>query len=676
MNIHNIGIIAHIDAGKTTTTERMLFFAGKTHKIGEVDTGTAQMDWMEQEQNRGITISSACTTIDWHEHSINIIDTPGHVDFTIEVERSLRVLDGAVGIFCAVSGVEPQSETVWHQAEHYHVARIAYINKIDRLGADFYAVLKDIQAKLSSEALPLYIPIGSEKDFEGIIDLLKMKEILWDKNSDGVIYSTQDIRDSYKEQAETWHNHLREKIIEYSDVLTEKFLNEEAISNQELTQTLRKAVQEHALLPVLCGSSLQNIGVQPLLDAVVQYLPYPQETPPPLLHAMSPSGNATKPLQEYKNALLGFVFKSVVDKDYGLMHYVRIYKGTLKKGSTVINTNTQKKERVLRILKMHANKSTQCEELHAGEIAVLIGPKSFITGHSFSDSTHDAYMLEGIQNIAPVISTTLEVQTLSDREQLLEVLQKLEIEDPSFHHKEDENTGQILISGMGELHLEVLATKIQNDYKLPVRQGHPTVNYKEAVTSQYSEVYTLDHIPGQTDLSIKASIELQVGAAEQEGNIISNAVPNSVADIWLRYVENSIEDSMKSGVAFGYPMVNTHVHILDISYEGNESIAEMSLRYSAAQAFYTIAHKATVVCMEPIMKVIITVPTDFVGDAMQPLNVRNSIIHNVDTKGNISIIHAESALSTLFGFSTVLRNSTEGRGRYSMEFLRYAQKEK
>lgn len=706
--IRNIGIIAHIDAGKTTTTERLLFLTGKTHRLGGVDQGTATMDWMEQEQNRGITITSAATSIVWKSHSITLIDTPGHVDFTIEVERSLKVLDGAVGVFCAVGGVEPQSETVWKQSEYYHVAKIAYINKLDRLGADFFQVLKDIEKKLHITPVPLFLPIGHEKDFEGIIDVIEKKELHWNEESEGNVFEYRALRPALQDITETYYTALIEHISEYSDEVAELYLSDNPIPKDLIIESLRKAVLSYSLLPVLCGASLKNIGIQPLLDAIITYLPSPYQVRlPDMYHKKT---HSMAPWNDDKNRLLAMVFKTEVHKNYGLLLFIRIYRGSLKQGEQIYDINSGKKERVMKILKMHAHKTEEISSVSAGEIAVLIGPRFIRTGHTISNTPQPEILFQPLIAPSPVITTSIEVKSIADRDTLMEVLEKLGIEDPSLTYKEDEHTGQILISGMGELHLEVIATKINDDYKLPVRQGTPQVNYKEGITNTHTETYNLEKHNAQMPKTDNKSDEKPVNiiltlevsplekAQTEKGNdiVIINNVDvikpvikpvvkpvvkpdikntidtNAAEQWWIDAITTAIQESASTGIILGYPVTDIQVQIQSIQVEGILMKGHFLMKYCATQALHTALKNAHPIKLEPIMHVIITAPSEFIGDAMHTISSRKGIVHNVENQGASDIINAESPMSTLFGYSTALRNATQGRAAFTLTFSHYA----
>ena len=672
--VHNIGIIAHIDAGKTTTTERLLFITGISHRLGEVDDGTATMDWMKQEQDRGITISSAATTLMWKEHTINVIDTPGHVDFTIEVERSLRVLDGAVGIFCAVNGVEPQSETVWRQSEHYNVSKIAYINKMDRLGADFEKTLQDIEQKLHVIPLPLFLPIGKEKDFEGIIDVLHQQELIWDNNTD-LSFVKKPVREELQEKAQQARIDLLEKLSEYSDEVAEKYLENKPISELEITSALKKGMSSHEILPIFCGASLKNIGIQPLLDGIVTLLPIPEELPPLLVHDFNDT--ATIIPWQHTNKTLALAFKSVMDKNYGLMNYVRVYSGSIDSGSVLINVTTGKKERITRILKMHANKSTQIQTLHKGDIGVIIGPKDIRTGHTLASDTKHKVLLEYIPIPQAVIASTMEVSNISERDKLLDILSKIAIEDPSFRYSEDENTGQIVISGMGELHLEVIATRIQEDYNIPCRRGNPQVKYRESVTSSYTERFTMTSMPGMIDKEIELSLEIRVSMLAKNPEVVFTSgieidQKDTLKKLALQAIEKGVKETAAGGIVEGFPCISMSVELISLEYNFPlNNFDSLVFEYAASHAFQNAARNANPVRMEPIMSLSVTAPEEWTGEALNTITQRSGIVHQVENKGNLNIINAEAPLRNLFGYSTVIRSVTQGRASFSIEFAYY-----
>ncbi len=670
-NIRNIGIMAHIDAGKTTTTERILFYTGENHKIGEVDNGEATMDWMQQEQDRGITITSAATTCFWKKRQINIIDTPGHVDFTAEVERALRVLDGAVGVFCAVGGVEPQSETVWRQADNYHVPRIAFINKMDRMGADFFAVLEDIKSKLNENPVPLFIPVGKESKFEGIIDLLKMQMVRFDSATDGYEYSYCDIPQSEKDNAQIWHDKLIDSVSEYSDEITELYLSGEEIPTDMMIHTLHKCVLDRTLLPVFCGSSLKNIGVQCLLDGIVDLLPCPDEVKPAI-------GISVKKQEEIEvkndpsGPPLALVFKIQNDSAAGALAFVRVYSGVFKSRNAILNISKKKRERINRILRMHSNKSEEMEELHCGDIGVIVGFKEAQTGDTIG-SEGSQILLEKMDFPVPVISVAIEPVTTSDQDKLKKSLEMLSMEDPTFSWKDDEETGQIVISGMGELHLDVLTTRLTKEMKIECRVGNPQVTYRESIRKTSSKSFEFSKvIAGKENF---ASVTLNL-IPQEPGSGTSyevKAVTRDIPQIYLDAVERGIRNSFSSGIKFGYEICDMKVELTGIKYD-ELTASEFAFEACAAMCFDAAAQEADPVLMEPIMNVTIIVPDQYVGDTISSLTARGGLVSSMENKTNADHILAQAPLAKLFGYSTSLRSSTQGRGTFSMEFSHYAPK--
>ena len=667
--IRNIGIMAHIDAGKTTTTERMLFYSGKTYKIGEVDDGEATMDWMEQEQERGITITSAATTTFWRRHQINIIDTPGHVDFTAEVERSLRVLDGAVAIFSAVDGVEPQSETVWHQADRYRVPRLAYVNKMDRMGADFEAVLEDMRKKLGASPVAITLPIGREASFEGIVDLIAMEEVRW--SGDGLEMSR--VPASAERLAET--RAARERLIDSlsssSDEITNLFLEGKDVPADLIRRELRAACIAQRLVPALCGASRRNLGVQPLLDAVVDYLPAPDEVPPARAFHLKKEEEVDVPCEDSGNPL-GLVFKVQYDREAGPLCFVRMYSGVLKNASTVYNQNRKKRERITRVLRMHANKSEPMDEVRAGDIAVIVGMKLARTGDTIGTEGWPI-ALEKMHFPEPVIMVAIEPRTLSDREKLKEALEILSKEDPTFTTRENEETGQIVISGMGELHLDVLVTRIVRDFKIAAKQGNPQVTYRESITRSVSHTERFHKAVGGKDVA--AGLTIDVTPLERgRGNSYSKQlrapqVPEEIFDA----VERGFSSAFGSGIQFGYPAVDVGVVLVGIEYDELTASA-FAFEACANMAFDTACRAAGPVMLEPVMKVDITCPKDFLGEAMSLVSQRGGLIHGTESRAATEMIHAEAPLVAMFGFTTSLRSVSQGRASFSMEFSHFEQK--
>lgn len=671
-NIRNIGIMAHIDAGKTTTTERILYYTGENHRIGEVDNGEATMDWMQQEQDRGITITSAATTCYWKNRQINIIDTPGHVDFTAEVERSLRVLDGAVGIFCAVGGVEPQTETVWRQADTYKVPRIAFINKMDRLGADFFAVLEDIKAKLNETPVPLFIPVGKESKFEGVIDLLKMQMVTFDTKTDGLNYSYCEIPSSEAETANEWHQKLIDSIASYSDEITELYFSGEEIPVEKIIEVLHKCVLEHSLLPIFCGSSLKNIGVQCLLDGIVDLLPSPDEIPPAVGTSVKKE-EEVKIQNDPKSAPLALVFKIQNDPAAGALAFVRVYSGIFKTKTAILNISKKKKERINRILRMHSNKSQEIEELHCGDIGVIVGFKEAQTGDTIGTEGLQI-LLEKMNFPTPVISIAIEPASTSDRDKLIKSLCMLSSEDPTFTWKENEETGQTVISGMGELHLDVLTTRLIKELKVDCRVGNPQVSYRESIKKSSTKAMEFSKIIAGKENYAELTFTL---SPQESGSGLSYEIKTPVRNIpqnILDAVERGVRNSFASGIKFGYEVCDMKVELTEIKY--NELTAsEFAFEACAAMCFDGAAQEADPVLMEPIMNVAIIVPTQYVGDAISSLTARGGLVLGMESKPNADYITARAPLSKLFGYSTALRSSTQGRGTFSMEFSHYAPKE-
>lgn len=668
-HIRNIGIMAHIDAGKTTTTERILFYSGKTYKIGEVDDGEATMDWMDQEQERGITIQSAATTTFWRSHQINIIDTPGHVDFTAEVERSLRVLDGAIAVFCAVGGVEPQSETVWHQADRYHVPRIAYINKMDRLGANFEAVLKDMIAKLHANPVPINIPIGSEGNFEGVIDLVTMQEIRW--NEDGTEMSFSPIAPEREEFARSWREALLDSVASHSDVITGLYLEGADIGPDILKAEIRKACIARQLVPVLAGASRRNMGVQPLLDAVVDFLPAPDEVGPIKAFHIKKEEEVEIPCQP-SGYPLGLVFKVQYDREAGPLCYVRMYSGVLHNSSTVYNASKKKRERITRLMRMHANKSEPIESVSAGDIAVIIGLKLAQTGDTLGTEGYPV-LLERMHFPEPVISVAIEPKTLSDRDRLKEALDILSREDPTFAVHEDEETGQIIIRGMGELHLDVLVTRVIREFKVQAKVGNPQVTYRESITQKVRHREFFHKVLAGKENTAGITIEVEPlprGSGNQYRKAVrAHDVPEDIFDA----IERAVTSAFGSGIQYGYPAVDIGVTLVDIEYSELTS-TPFAFEACANMAYDAACRQAGPVLLEPIMKVDILTPKEFVGEVMSLVSQRGGFIHGSDSKAAAEIIHAQAPLATMFGFTTSLRSVSQGRASFSMEFSHFEPK--
>jgi len=666
--IRNIGIAAHIDAGKTTTTERILFYTGISHKIGEVHDGAATMDWMEQEKERGITITSAATTCFWNNHQINIIDTPGHVDFTIEVERSMRVLDGAVAVFCAVGGVQPQSETVWRQANRYKVPRMVFVNKMDRVGANFYEVEKQIKERLKANPVPIQLPIGSEDNFKGVVDLVEMKAFVWeDEAAMGSKYKVVEIPENLKEKAEQYREHLIESISDTSDELMEKYLSGEELSTEEIKAGIKAGCLAISLVPMTCGTAFKNKGVQPLLDAVVDYMPAPTEVAH--INGEYEDGSTTevKSTDDAPFAALGF--KIMTDPFVGQLTFIRVYRGVLESGSYVYNTTKDKKERVGRLLKMHSNKREEIKELYAGEIGAVVGLKDTLTGDTLANEK-DKVILEKMDFPDPVISVAVEPKTKADQEKMGIALQKLAQEDPSFRVQTDEESGQTIISGMGELHLEILVDRMLREFKVDAEVGQPQVAYRETIKKAVNQEYKYAKQSGGRGQY--GHVFLKIEPVKQgDGYEFINAIKGGVVPReYIPAVDKGIQEALQSGVLAGYPVEDIKVTLYDGSYHDVDS-SEMAFKLAASMCFKEGARKATPIILEPIMKVEVEVPEEFMGDVIGDLNRRRGQINAMDERGGNKIVDAFVPLAEMFGYSTDLRSSTQGRATYSMEFDHY-----
>jgi len=666
--MRNIGIMAHIDAGKTTTTERILFYTGKSHRIGEVDDGEAIMDWMEQEQQRGITIQSAATTTYWKDHQINIIDTPGHVDFTAEVERSLRVLDGAIAIFDAVHGVEPQTETVWRQAQRYHVPCIGYVNKMDRTGSDFFAVVEDVRNKLGANAVPLQIPIIRDGNFEGVIDLVQMKELRWDGGEGEDVVATE-IDVGRNAAAMEWREKLIDALSSVSDTVTEKYLAGEELEAKLIRGELRNAVLRRDILPVFVGASRRNIGVQPLIDAVVDYLPAPDEIPPALGHHAKKDEDVNIPCDP-KGQPLGLVFKIQNDREAGSLCYVRMYSGSFKSGTALYNVGKKKRERANRILRMHSNKSDAMDELSAGDIGVIIGMKLAQTGDTIGSEGWPV-LLEKMQFPEPVISVSIEPKTFSDQDKLKDILAILSKEDPTFTTKENEETGQLIISGMGELHLDVLVTRIFKEFNLGATVGKPQVTYRESISATAEHTEDFSRIIGGKENA--AGITLRVEPAERgAGNGYVNAIKGrrDIPEAIFAAVERGVTGAFASGIVMGYPCIDIMVTLCDLRYSELTG-TEFAFEACASMAFDEACRKASPVLLEPIMAVNLVSPHEFVGEVMSLVTQRGGHVMNMNAKTDIDDIKAQAPMSQMFGFMTSLRSVSQGRASFSMEFSHF-----
>jgi elongation factor G len=668
--LRNIGIMAHIDAGKTTTTERILYYTGRTHKMGEVHEGAAVMDWMEQEQERGITITSAATTSTWKDHRINIIDTPGHVDFTVEVERSLRVLDGAIALFDSVAGVEPQSETVWRQADKYKVPRIAYINKMDRTGADFDNAIKTMKDRLGAHPLPIQLPLGEEAGFQGVVDLVGNRVLIW-KDELGTDWEEQPIPDELADVAHDARTHLIEACADYDDELLEAYLADEEIAPERIKAALRQATLDIKVTPVLCGSSFKNKGVQPLLDAVIDYLPSPLDVPPVVGIEPSKDGEGKhmeRPADD-SAPFAALAFKVMADPYVGKLTYFRVYSGTLKTGSKIMNSSTGRTERIGRILEMHANHREEREDIHAGDIVAGVGLKQTSTGDTLSDPQHPI-MLETIEFPEPVISVSIEPKTKADQEKLGSSLARLAEEDPTFQVRSDEETGQTLISGMGELHLEVIVDRLLREFKVDANVGRPQVAYRETVRQpvQKIEGRFVRQTGGRGQYG-HAVIDLE--PAPGEGfDFINKIKGGKIPTEFIPAVEQGIEEALESGVKAGYPMVDVRVTLTDGSYHDVDS-SEMAFKVAGSMAFRDAARRAKPVLLEPIMAVEVVTPEEFMGDVIGDLNRRRGRIEGMEPRGNAQVVRAFVPLAEMFGYATDLRSQTQGRATYTMQFDRY-----
>jgi len=665
----NIGIMAHIDAGKTTTTERILYYTGKTHKMGEVHEGAAVMDWMAQEQERGITITSAATTCHWRDTRINIIDTPGHVDFTVEVERSLRVLDGAIALFCSVGGVEPQSETVWRQADKYRIPRIAYINKMDRIGADFFRGIEMMVDRLGARPVPLQLPIGREAEFKGVIDLIEMRALVW-LDELGTSWEEQETPEELRETADDYRQRLIEAVADHDEEIMDAYLEGEEIAPDRLRGAVRAATLDIAITPVLCGSSFKNKGVQPLLDAVVDYLPSPLDVPP-VTGLVPGDGEVVRDTAD-DEPFAALAFKVAVDPYVGKLTYFRVYSGVLKAGSYVLNVNKQRRERVSRILQMHANHREDCSEIYAGELAAAVGLKFTGTGDTLS-TVDKPIVLESMVFPEPVIAVAIEPKTKADEEKLSASLQKLAEEDPTFRVHSDEETGQTIIEGMGELHLEIIVDRLLREFKVDANVGRPQVAYRETVTRPVQKV--------------EGRFVRQTGGRGQYGHVVIDLEPNepgegyvfenkivggTIPRDFIPAVDQGAQEAMSTGILAGYPMVDVKLRLIDGSYHEVDS-SELAFKIAGSLALKNAAQKAKPVLLEPMMAVEVVTPQEFMGDVIGDLNSRRGHIEGMEPRGKGQVIGATVPLSTMFGYATDLRSMTQGRATFTMQFKHYAE---
>ena len=673
----NIGIMAHIDAGKTTTTERILFYTGITHKIGEVHDGAATMDWMEQEQERGITITSAAVTTNWNynneSYKVNIIDTPGHVDFTVEVERSLRILDGAVALFCAVGGVEPQSETVWRQANKYNVPRIGFVNKMDRSGANFYEVVTQVREVLGANPVPIQIPIGAEETFRGVIDLIENKAVVWfDDEQLGARYELQDIPEELKDEAEEWRGKLIEAVAEHDDELMERYFEDpESITKEEMLEVIRKATIAQTITPMLCGSAFKNKGVQRLLDAVVQFLPSPLDVP--AIEGTNPqTGEIVTRKPDENDPMAGLAFKIATDPFVGRLAFIRVYSGKIDSGSYVLNTRSGKKERIARIYQMKSNKQLPIDELGAGDIGAAVGFKDIRTGDTLCDEKHPI-ALESMDFPDPVIGVAVEPKSQKDMDKLGNALAKLAEEDPTFQVRTDEESGQTVISGMGELHLEIIIDRLKREFKVDCNQGRPQVNYKEAITAtvEHREVFKK-----QTGGRGKfADIQFRMGPIDdgKEGlQFIDLVKGGNIPKEFIPSVEKGFLNAMDNGVLAGYAVENLKVELFDGSFHPVDS-DQLSFEIAARQGFKEAAKKAAPVLLEPIMRVEVVTPEEYMGDIISDFNKRRGQVEGMESKAGARVVKAKVPLAEMFGYVTALRTISSGRATSSMEFLEYAE---
>jgi elongation factor G len=668
-NVRNIGIMAHIDAGKTTTTERILYYTGRTHKMGEVHEGAAVMDWMAQEQERGITITSAATTAFWRDFRVNIIDTPGHVDFTVEVERSLRVLDGAIAVFDSVAGVEPQSETVWRQADRYRVPRIAFINKMDRVGADFFAAVQSMVDRLGANPVPIQLPIGTEDNFRGVVDVIEMHGVVWE-DALGMDPKTTEIPDELREQAEAYHHQLIDAVAEHDEELLETYLTDEAsVTPEMIRRALRKATLAIAVTPVLLGSAFKNKGVQPLLDAVVDYLPSPLDVPP--VHGIDPRTEhelSRRPAEDEPFSALAF--KVMSDPYVGKLTYFRVYSGKIKQGDRVLNVTTGKSERIGRLLQMHANHREEREEIGAGEIVAAVGLKATTTGDTLATETAPI-RLESMDFPDPVISVAIEPKTKADQDKLAQALTRLAEEDPTFRVRSDEETGQTIIAGMGELHLEIIVDRLMREFNVNANVGRPQVAYRE----------TID----KPAVKVEGRFVRQTGGRGQYGHAVINLSPadpgtgyefvdkivgGKVPREYIPSVDLGIQEAMEAGILAGYPVVDVIVELVDGSYHDVDS-SEMAFKVAGSMAFKNAMQRAKPKLLEPVMAVEVVTPEEYLGDVMGDLNSRRGRVEGLEPRGNAQAIRARVPLATMFGYATDLRSTTQGRATFTMQFDRY-----
>ena len=665
--VRNIGIAAHIDAGKTTTSERILFFTGMSHKIGEVHDGAATMDWMEQEKERGITITSAATTAFWKGYQINLIDTPGHVDFTIEVERSMRVLDGAVSVFCSVGGVQPQSETVWRQANKYHVPRIVFVNKMDRIGANFFRVEEQIRERLKANPIPIQIPIGAEDNFRGVVDLVRMKAYVWNDDKKPTDYVEEEIPAEVKDKAEEYRAKLIEAVSETDDSLMEKFFAGEELSEEEIKKGIKAGCLRMTITPMLCGTAFKNKGIQPLLDAVVDYLPAPDEIA--AINGVYEDGAEVTVESTDDGEFAALAFKIMTDPFVGQLTFIRVYRGSLESGSYAYNTVQDCKERIGRLLKMHSNKREEITELFAGEIGAVVGLKNTLTGDTLA-SEKDKVILERMDFPEPVISVAVEPKTKADQEKMAIALQKLAQEDPSFRVSTDEESGQTIISGMGELHLEIIVDRMLREFKVDAEVGQPQVAYRETIRKTVEQEYKYAKQSGGRGQYGHVFLRIEPLSAASGFEFVNDSKGGVVPKEYIPAVEKGCKEALQSGVLAGYPVEDVKVTLFDGSYHEVDS-SEMAFKLAASMGFKEGARKAGAVILEPMMKVEVETPEEYMGDVIGDLNKRRGQVNSMDDRNGVKIIAAYCPLAQMFGYSTDLRSMTQGRATYSMEFDHY-----
>jgi elongation factor G len=664
----NIGIMAHIDAGKTTTTERVLYYTGVSYKLGEVHDGTAVMDWMEQEQERGITITSAATTCLWRNHRINIIDTPGHVDFTIEVERSLRVLDGVIAVFCGVGGVEPQSETVWRQADKYGIPRIAFVNKMDRVGADFPRVVKMIRERLNAHPFPLQIPLGEEEDFRGVVDILRMKAILFDEGSLGVDFHEEEVPEHLARIAQAYHETLFERLAELDDAFMEKYLAGEPVSSEEVQALIRQGTLDAKIVPVLCGAAFKNKGIQQLLDAVVDYLPSPLDVPP--IRGFNPENGLEEERSPANGSpLSALAFKIMNDPYVGNLTFLRIYSGILTSGSSIYNSSKRKRERIGRLLKMHANKREEIKSASSGEIVAVVGLKGTTTGDTLCEEDHPL-VLESIEFPEPVISMAIEPKAKGDQEKLDQGLQKLSMEDPSFHHHLDAETGQCIISGMGELHLEIIVDRLIREFGVTAKVGKPIVAYRETITQAVCSEGKFIRQSGGRGQYGHVILKVEPLPPGEKFQFVNAIKGGTIPREYIPAVEKGIREAVEVGVLAGYPVVDVKVTLLDGSFHEVDS-SELAFKIAGSIGFKEGVKRAQPVLLEPIMAVEVIVPEDFIGEVSGDLASRRGKITNLETQNRAQRMEAKVPLAEMFGYATQLRSNTQGRATFSMQFDHY-----